>query len=56
VIKQGERIAHQKGWKLRTAPAKPRAKKDTATGARGKEARRSRRRSAVPAAIQPSLF
>ena len=56
VIKQGERIAHQKGWKLRTTPARPRAKKDGAADGKGKKARRSRRRTAVPATVQPSLF
>jgi hypothetical protein len=50
VIKQGERIAHQKGWKLpRSAPAaesKPR-----------RAAKKARRRGAPPpAATQPSLF
>jgi len=50
VIKQGERIAHQKGWKLpRPAPAaesKPR---------RG--AKKPKRRGAPPStATQPSLF
>src|SRR5881394_874331 len=53
VIKQGERIAHQKGWKLpRPAPAadgKPR---------RGgkKPARRRRAAPISPGATQPSLF
>ena len=53
VIKQGERIAHQKGWKLpRPAPAadgKPR---------RGgkKPARRRRAAPISPSATQPSLF
>src|SRR5881398_3119439 len=52
-IKQGERIAHQKGWKLpRPAPAadgKPR---------RGgkKPARRRRAAPISPSATQPSLF
>jgi hypothetical protein len=54
VIKQGERIAHQKGWKLpRPGPAaadgKPRR------GAR-KPARIRRARPAAPSATQPSLF
>jgi hypothetical protein len=53
VIKQGERIAHQKGWKLtRPAPA-------SATVRPGRGARKAtgRRRGPVPsAATQPSLF
>jgi hypothetical protein len=48
VIKQGERIAHQKGWKL-PRPAPPAAAKRG-----GKKARR--RIAAPPAASQPSLF
>jgi len=49
VIKQGERIAHQKGWKLpRPAPALPAAAKKTAA------ARRSR--SVAVADRQPTLF
>jgi hypothetical protein len=51
VIKQGERIAHQKGWKLpRPGPAdgKP------ARPARKPAPRRSR--AATPAGTQPSLF
>jgi len=50
VIKQGERIAHQKGWKLRrpaAPPAEPRAR------AKGKKAARRR---AEPPGTQPSLF
>jgi hypothetical protein len=51
VIKQGERIAHQKGWKLpRPAPA---AEAKTRRGTR-KPARP--RAPAPPAATQPSLF
>lgn len=51
VIKQGERIAHQKGWKLprpapAAAPAKPRSR--TKPGRRRTEPR--------PATTQPSLF
>jgi hypothetical protein len=50
VIKQGERIAQQKGWKLpRPAPAAPPAK-----GARKRAAARSR--PAPVADRQPSLF
>lgn len=53
-IKQGERIAHQKGWKLpRPAPA-------AADGAKRRKARepRSRRATRAPRteAHQPSLF
>jgi hypothetical protein len=51
VIKQGDRIAHQKGWKLpRPAPVEGKA-----TRARRKPAPR-RRRGAPPAGAQPSLF
>jgi hypothetical protein len=55
VIKQGDRIAHQKGWKLSRAtpaaaaesrPAKPRKKTPAA----------ARRRGAPAGASQPSLF
>ena len=49
VIKQGERIAHQKGWRLpapaKAAPAKPKAKPAT-----------KRRRVPAAAGAQPSLF
>ena len=52
VIKQGERIAQQKGWRLpRTAPAgaaKPRKGKAGAA--------RPRRRRSAPSGVQPSLF
>ncbi|PYN46203.1 MAG: hypothetical protein DMD95_06940 [Candidatus Rokuibacteriota bacterium] len=50
VIKQGDRIAYQKGWKL----AKPRAAKPKAgrKGAKGSAGARRR----VPTAEQPSLF
>ena len=51
VIKQGDRIAYQKGWKLpRPQPPKPKAggRKDAKSSARG------RRR--VSATEQPSLF
>jgi hypothetical protein len=53
VIKQGERIAHQKGWKLpRPAPADA-----TKSRKRKRDAARSRRRKRLPAAEeQPSLF
>ena len=51
VIKQGDRIAHQKGWKLpRPSPAgASRARKK-------KEPARSQRRTPAPSADQPSLF
>jgi hypothetical protein len=50
VIKQGERIAHQKGWKLpRPAPAA------AAKSRRG--GKKAKRRAVAPsAATQPSLF
>ena len=50
VIKQGEKIAHQKGWKLPAAPREPARKP-----AKGKAAAK-RRRAAVGGANQPSLF
>ena len=49
VIKQGERIAHQKGWKLPAPPKDPKPK------AKEKLARKKRRASAANA-NQPSLF
>ena len=50
VIKQGERIAHQKGWKLsRPAPAAEAKPKRS-----GKKAQRRSR--PAPTATQPSLF
>lgn len=52
VIKQGERIARQKGWRLPRPAAAPRKTK-TKTPADGS---RSRRRPPPAAAIQPSLF
>src|SRR5262244_2504815 len=52
-IKQGERIAHQKGWKL-PRPAPP------AAGAKarrsGKKTQARRRRADGSPAVQPSLF
>ena len=49
VIKQGEKIAHQKGWKLpappRTVPPKAKAKPPA-----------KRQRAAAPGTAQPSLF
>ena len=52
VIKQGERIAHQKGWKL------PRASASTAAAKTRKGKTPPKRRHATPSAgtIQPSLF
>ena len=50
VIKQGERIAHQKGWKL-PRPAPPTPAKGTATKATAR-----RRRAASAPERQPSLF
>src|SRR5688572_22514048 len=55
VIKQGDRIAHQKGWKLpRAAPPAPVAK----TGRGDKKTARARHRRAAgsPSGAQPSLF
>lgn len=50
IIKQGEKIAHQKGWKLpapaKTPPAKIKTAKTTA----------KRKRAAASGAAQPSLF
>jgi hypothetical protein len=52
VIKQGDRIAHQKGWKLpRPAPARSRPR-----GRPAKAAPRRPRRTTAPLADQPSLF
>ena len=52
VIKQGERIAHQKGWKLpRPAPASERTRRRP-----GRKAPPARRRPAPPPGAQPSLF
>ena len=49
VIKQGERIAHQKGWKLPRAapPAESKPKRG---------AKKAARRTSPSAASQPSLF
>jgi hypothetical protein len=54
VIKQGERIAHQKGWKLpRPAPAPARPARPARAA---RKAQRRRTRSAPAAGEQPSLF
>jgi hypothetical protein len=51
VIKQGDRIAQQKGWKLpKPAPA------GAAKARKKKEAAKSRRRKPALSAEQPSLF
>ena len=52
VIKQGDRIARQKGWKLphpAAAPDRPRPRADRKAPAR-------RRRPVTAAAVQPTLF
>ena len=49
VLKQGERIAHQKGWKLpKTPPPPPRTRKSKKASGRA--------RRAVSTSQQPSLF
>ena len=53
LIKQGERIAHQKGWKL-PRPAAPAAEGKARRG--GKKTRARRRRADGSPAVQPSLF
>ena len=50
VIKQGERIAHQKGWKLSRPPAPEPAKR------KAPARQRPPRRRPAPADRQPSLF
>ena len=56
VIKQGERIAHQKGWKL-PRPAAATAGKTAKTTAKVRRAAAGRRgRNAATPANQPSLF
>jgi len=56
VIKQGERIAHQKGWKL-PRPAAAAAGKTTKATAKARRASAGRGgRNAVAPANQPSLF
>lgn len=56
VIKQGERIAAQKGWRL-PGPGARAATTKARPGARGAKPAPRRPRRAVPAApVQPSLF
>jgi hypothetical protein len=55
VIKQGERIAHQKGWKLARAAPATRADSPPAK-ARKKPPPVARRRGTPASATQPSLF
>ena len=50
VIKQGERIAHQKGWKLPRPSPQPEKPRKRATPAK------SPRRRPPPSGTQPSLF
>jgi hypothetical protein len=52
VLKQGERIAHQKGWKLATTPSAPAPPART----RKSKKRPARARPAAAASQQPSLF
>ncbi len=53
LIKQGERIAHQKGWKLpKTAPPPEKSRKP----AKAAKARARARAAAAAAALQISLF
>ena len=49
VIKQGEKIAHQKGWKLPAARKRPAARTKATPPAK-------RRRAVSGSATQPSLF
>jgi len=53
-IKQGERIAHQKGWKLAKPAAPPAAEAKGRRG--GKKSTVRRRRVEGSPALQPSLF
>jgi hypothetical protein len=55
LIKQGERIAHQKGWKLpRAAPAAEKPRKAATKAAKTRAARA--RAAAAASALQISLF
>src|SRR5215510_6407214 len=56
VLKQGEKIAHQKGWKLPAVSAKPKAAVKKAETTKAKAKRAKRERAALAAATQPSLF
>ena len=58
VIKQGDHIAHQKGWRLPKPAAPDGARmRHAAKGKKGKKAAaKSRRRTPVSTAEQPSLF
>ena len=58
VLKQGEKIAHQKGWKLPTVSAASKAKSagKKADSAKAKAKRAKRERAALAATTQPSLF
>jgi hypothetical protein len=59
VIKQGERIAHLKGWKLpRPVPRdeRPRDEKSRKDGTKPRRPPASPSRRAAPASAQPSLF
>ena len=56
VLKQGEKIAHQKGWKLPAVSAKPKAAAKKAETKQSKAKRAKRERAALAAATQPSLF
>jgi hypothetical protein len=51
VIKQGDKIAHQKGW---SRPKRERPAKTKAKGGKGNE--RARRKRATPPSTQGSLF
>jgi mannitol-1-phosphate/altronate dehydrogenase len=53
VIKQGERIAHQKGWKLPKAVARPERPRKPK---KGEKARATRARAVAGSAAQISLF
>lgn len=60
VLKQGEKIAHQKGWKLPAVSAASRTKrggkKSKPGGALARGTSASRKRGAPVSAAQPSLF
>jgi hypothetical protein len=59
VIKQGDRIAHQKGWKKLGGGRRPPSEASPRAGLRGQSPRAKQRpspRRRPPAADQPSLF